>query len=133
VRELRGRTFTGKVTRTTRSLDPVTHTLTTEVQFPNGDGALLPGAYARVVLGVAGTESPLVVPATALIVNAKGTQVAVVDQGVVHLRVVEVDGDYGDRLSIATGVREGESVVVTPSDRLAEGQRVEVAEEGAKP
>ncbi len=131
VRELRGRTFTGKITRTTKSLDPSTHTLTVEAQFANGDGALMPGTYARVVLGAlgaSGAEAPLVVPATALIVNAKGTQLAVVEQGVVHLRVIEVDGDLGDQVTIAAGAREGELVVVMPTDRLAEGQRVEVAE-----
>jgi RND family efflux transporter MFP subunit len=134
VRELRGRVFTGKITRTTKSLDPSTHTLTTEAQFPNGDGALMPGTYVRVALGAlggSGAEAPLVVPSTALVVNAKGTQLAVVEQGVVHLRPVEVDGDYGEQVSIAAGVREGELVVVMPTDRLAEGQHVEVAE--AKP
>lgn len=137
VRELRGRVFTGKITRTTKSLDPVTHTLTTEAQFPNGDGALMPGTYARVSFGALGSpsatgaEAPLVVPSTALVVNGKGTQLAVVEQGVVHLRVIEVDGDFGEQVSIAKGVREGELVVAMPTDRLAEGDRVDVVE--AKP
>ncbi len=128
-RELRGRTFTGKITRTSRSLDPTAHTLNTETQFENHDGALLPGTYARVVLGSMAAETPLVVPATALIFNARGTQLAVVQDGVVHLRAVEVDGDFGDQVSIASGVREGESVVVVPTDRLEEGQRVETTEQ----
>jgi RND family efflux transporter MFP subunit len=131
VRELRGRVFTGKITRTSKSLDPSTHTLNTEAQFPNADGALMPGTYARVALGTlaaTGVDVPLVVPSTALIVNAKGTQLAVVEQGVVHLRVVEVDGDFGEQVSIAKGAREGELVVVMPTDRLAEGEHVEAVE-----
>src|SRR5262249_41012823 len=48
VREYSGRSFTGKVTRSAGALDPDLHTMTTEVQVPNPDGALLPGMYGRV-------------------------------------------------------------------------------------
>ena len=43
---LDGRTFEGKVTRTSWSLDPATRTLRAEIDLPNTDDALLPGLYA---------------------------------------------------------------------------------------
>ena len=49
VPEMPGRTFTGKVARSTVALLYSTRTLTTEVDVPNPDGALRPGLYVNVV------------------------------------------------------------------------------------
>ena len=40
-------------------------------------------------------------------------------------RKIDIAGDLGDRLAIANGLAEGDSVVLTPSARLSEGLRVE--------
>jgi HlyD family secretion protein len=45
---LGGQHFEGKVTRTTRALDPKTRTLRAEIDLPNRDGKLLPGMTATV-------------------------------------------------------------------------------------
>jgi HlyD family secretion protein len=42
-----GEVFTGKVTRTARSLDPLSRTLRTEIDLPNPKGKLLPGMYVQ--------------------------------------------------------------------------------------
>ena len=126
-RELSDRTFTGKVTRTTKSLDPVAHTLRTEIQVPNDDGALLPGMYAQVKIATNLQVAPIVVPATALSFGPEGTRVAVLRDGVVHWQKVQVETDLGDKLSIAAGLDEGAVVVLTPSDRLSDGMHVDVA------
>jgi hypothetical protein len=51
--------------------------------------------------------------------------VAVVRDGALHWQKVEIAGDMGDRLAIATGVAEGDAVVLSPSGRLVEGERVQ--------
>ncbi|MDP3213305.1 MAG: efflux RND transporter periplasmic adaptor subunit, partial [Deltaproteobacteria bacterium] len=123
LREYPGRSFAGTVTRTAGALDAATRTLLTEVRVPNADRALLAGMYAQLTLALAPT-APLYVPATALVAGAEGTRVAVVEGGVIRWRVVQIDGDLGDRVAVATGLGEGDRVVVTPSDRLVEGMRV---------
>jgi multidrug efflux pump subunit AcrA (membrane-fusion protein) len=49
---LPGQEFRGSVTRTSRSLNPSTRTLRTEVDLPNPEGALLPGLYVDVTITV---------------------------------------------------------------------------------
>jgi hypothetical protein len=66
----------------------------------------------------------LVVPATAVLIDAGGTRAAVVKDGVLHWKQVEVESDFGTQIAISTGVAEGDVVVVAPSDRLAEGVSV---------
>jgi RND family efflux transporter MFP subunit len=125
LREAAGRTFSGRVARTSKELDTVTRSLLVEVDVPNPDRALVSGMYAKVLLDVRRQDEPLNVPSTAAIIDAAGTRVAVVKHGAVHWQKVEIEADLGDRLAIATGLDEGDTVAVTPSDRLAEGMHVQ--------
>ena len=119
-----GRTFRGNVARTANALDPASRTLLVEVQVPNADGALLPGMYAQVDLSDARTVAPLLVPSDALIVRAEGTLVAVVrPDHRVHLQKIEPGRDYGDRLEVLGGLKEGDTVIPNPGD-LGEGTEV---------
>jgi RND family efflux transporter MFP subunit len=132
VRELAGRVFAGKVARTAHELDTATRTLLVEVDIPNTDDALLSGMYARVSFHMTGEGRLLLVPATAVLIDARGTRVAVVRDGSLSWRAVVIEGDLGDRLAISTGLAEGDVVAVAPSDRLVEGMRV-VPEDSLSP
>jgi len=124
VRELPGRTFAGKVARTSNEIDTATRTLLTEVDIPNPDGSLIAGMYAQVSFRVVGQKALLFVPATAVLIDAQGTRAATVRDGVIAWKDVQIDADMGDRLAIATGLNEGDVVVNAPSDRLLEGLHV---------
>jgi hypothetical protein len=50
VQEFPGEKFEGRITNISGAIDPATRTLLTEVQVPNADGRLFPGAYAQVHL-----------------------------------------------------------------------------------
>jgi|HubBroStandDraft_1064217.scaffolds.fasta_scaffold21965_3 membrane fusion protein (multidrug efflux system) len=128
VRELPGRTFTGKVARTANELDMATRTLLTEVDIPNPDDTLISGMYGQVSFHMTGQNNLLFVPATAILIDASGTRAAVVREGAISWKGVEIDGDLGDRLALSTGLTEGDLVVVAPSDRLAEGTHVRAQE-----
>jgi RND family efflux transporter MFP subunit len=128
VSNLPGRQFTGAVARTANALDPASRTLLVEVHVPNRDGALLPGMYARVDLASPRTDAPLLIPSDALIARGGGTEVAVVSPDHrVHLQKIEVGRDYGDRLEVAGGLREGDMVVANPSDTVREGLQVQTS------
>lgn len=125
IREAPGRAFAGKVARTSSSLDYATRSLLTEVDIPNPDGALLAGMYAQVSFDVSPQDRPVLVPATSVLFDARGTRVASIRDGVVHWVKVEIGSDLGDRLALASGVAEGELVAKTPTEQLHEGMRVE--------
>jgi RND family efflux transporter MFP subunit len=125
IREAAGRVFPGKVGRTSKELDAATRSLLVEVDIPNPDRTLVSGMYAKVSFDVKRQDSPVFVPATAALIDASGTRVAQVDNGVIHWKTVEIEADLGDKLAIATGIHEGDTLALTPSERLTEGMRVQ--------
>jgi hypothetical protein len=101
--------------------------LQTEIQVPNQDGRLFPGAYATVHLLLKLTNAPKVIPINTLIFRAQGTQVGVVDSSnIVHLKKVTVGRDFGTSLEITSGVESTDRLILNPSDSLADGARVDV-------
>ncbi len=127
VRERPGRSFSGKVARTAEALDPSSRTLLTEVQLDNSAGQLLPGMYAQIRFAVPRSRPVVTIPADALIANAQGTRVAVVDrQNRVHFRQVEVGRDLGARIEVLSGLDGGEAVASNPPDTLGEGVQVSI-------
>ncbi|HZP00867.1 MAG TPA: efflux RND transporter periplasmic adaptor subunit [Terriglobia bacterium] len=137
VQQLPARKFTGKVVRTSESLDSNTRTLLTEVDVPNPDAALLPGMYAQVRLLKVSAEPPLLVPGDALVTRADGIYVAVAgDDGLVHFAKVLIGRDYGTETEVLSGLRGGEQVIINPTDDVREGVKVRpkaVAEHVAAP
>jgi RND family efflux transporter MFP subunit len=126
VREQPGKPFPGTVSRTAKALDPITRTLRTEVLVPNDDGRLMVGSYVQVELEITRQHPPLLVPASALIFNASGMRVAVLDaENKVHFADVDVLGDYGTMIGVARGLEPTQRVVTNPGDRLAEGIKVQ--------
>lgn len=127
VREKPDASFLGKVAHTASAIDPLTRTLLTEVRINNPDNALLTGSYVQVQLDVQRDNPPLLIPASALMFNADGTKVAVVDAAQkVRIRTVSVDGDFGSDVGIAKGLGLADQVVVNPGDRMTDGLSVTV-------
>jgi RND family efflux transporter MFP subunit len=121
VTERPGRDFIGTVTRTANALDPSTRTLLTEVQVPNPDGALMPGTYAMVNLSVPRADPPLVIPGDTLVIRPEGPEVAVVDADrKVHFQRIQLGRDYGNKIEVLTGLREGQKIIVNPGDAVRE-------------
>jgi RND family efflux transporter MFP subunit len=122
-------TFHGKVTRIANALQPGTRTLLTEVDIPNPDGALTPGLYCTVELRIPRQSPALIVPAPAIIFNQNGMQVAVVEEGVAHLRKIGITTDYGSEVEVSNGVKDGDKVIVQPPVNLADGDKVQIIPE----
>ena len=126
VPELPDRDFLGKVTRIADALQPDTRTLLTEVDVPNPDHALSPGVYCTVELKIPRKTPSLVLPSEAIIFNAKGLSVAVVEDRTAHLHSVNVVRDFGTTVEVNSGVKDGDQVILTPPVDLADGQKVSV-------
>lgn len=126
VPEMPDRAFPGKVTRIADALEPGTRTLLTEIDVPNPDGALTPGVYCTVELHIPNKTPSVMVPADAIIFNADGLRVAVVENGTVHFRNVTVTRDFGTSVAVNDGVKAGDSVILNPPVNLAEGVKVQV-------
>ena len=69
---------------------------------------------------------PLLVPSIALISRGDGPRVAMVTSDrTVHLQPIQVGRDYGDRLEVVSGLREGDSIIPNPGDAATEGLKVD--------
>jgi RND family efflux transporter MFP subunit len=127
VREYPGRKFEGKVARASGELDPVTRTMNTEVRAANADGALIGGMYAEVALTLPSPHRILELPSTAIMNDAKGQRVAVVDaESKVHLVPVVIERDTGATVEIASGLSGSERIAKLAGAGFFEGELVEV-------
>jgi RND family efflux transporter MFP subunit len=126
VSNLPGRQFAGTVARTANALDPNSRTLLVEVHVPNPEGALLPGMYAQVDLNSTRANPPMLIPSEALIVRADGARVALVrPDHTVHFQKIQIGRDYGDRLEVSGGLKEGDMIIPNPGDVAREGIRID--------
>ena len=137
---LPGQQFHGTIARNATSIDPATRTLRVEVDLDNPGRRLLPGAYAFVHLPIPALDASLTLPSNALLFRSEGLRVGVVQNGHVHLQPIHIGHDYGATVEITSGLRSEDSVILNPSDSLAEGQPVNLraadlnaeAKEGAR-
>jgi RND family efflux transporter MFP subunit len=133
VPEIPGREFPAKVTRVADALEPNTRTLLAEVDIPNPDGALSPGIYCAVELDILRKVPSLTVPADAVVFNADGLRVAVLENGTAHFQKIAVTRDLGTAVEVSEGVKPGDQVVLNPPVNLAEGEKVDVRPETPVP
>jgi RND family efflux transporter MFP subunit len=126
-----GRTFRGKLVRSSDAVDTATRTLLAEVDVDNRSGELLPGSYTEVHLNVSSAVPALIVPVSALILEPDGLHVATVDS-TSHAHIVRVipGRDSGATMEILSGLTPEQSIIVNPPDSLTDGELVRVVTSG---
>lgn len=130
--EYAGRTFDAVLTRTAGAVEPGSGTVLVEVQAANGDRALKPGAYAQASFPAVATSGATTLPASALIIGERGTQVALAGtDGKAHFRTITIGQDRGDSVEIRAGVSESDRVIDNPPDSLVDGDAVQIAKSKA--
>jgi RND family efflux transporter MFP subunit len=130
-----GHRFKGLVTRSTGSLDPVTRTLRTELDFKNDDpaGHIFPGMYGEAIFEIHRETPVLTIPTSALLFEADGKQVAVVDRdNKVHFQKISPGNDFGTEIEVLDGLKGDERIVSNPGLGLAEGVSVSPQEAKAE-
>ncbi|HTM36760.1 MAG TPA: efflux RND transporter periplasmic adaptor subunit [Terriglobales bacterium] len=119
--------FSGKVVRNSESIDQESRTLLTEIDVPNPQGRLLPGAYAQVHFALSVDVPRLTIPVNAMMTRPEGTLAAVVDSNSkVQLKPIVIGRDYGREIEVLSGLHPSDQVVLNPSDSLESGQQVTV-------
>jgi RND family efflux transporter MFP subunit len=127
--EFPGRRFQGTVVRSSGAIDSSTRTLLTEVDVDNSSHLLKPGGYVEVHLKLPSPVNTFTLPVNATIFKSAGLQVAIVKNGkTISLIPVTPGRDFGTEIEIVAGLKGDEWVVLNPSDSLAEGEVVRVAE-----
>jgi membrane fusion protein (multidrug efflux system) len=122
-----GRTYPdrGRILFSARQVDPQTGTIQIVGAFPNPNGVLRPGEYARVEAITQILKGALVVPQRAVTELQGGYQVAVVGADRrVEIRAVQVGPTVGTLWVITSGLHPGEQVVAEGAQKVRNGARV---------
>jgi membrane fusion protein (multidrug efflux system) len=114
---LPGRKFAGKVTAIDSRVDATTRSIRVRAEIPNKDGVLKPGTFMTVRLSVSATPA-LLVPEAALVPEQGSVFVFVVDGGVVQKRLVTIGRRTPGHVEIASGLADGERVVVEGTQKI---------------
>lgn len=128
VPERPGRTFTATVEASAQSVDPASGSTLVQLAVNNEAGELFPGAFANVRFDLPSGPANLRVPASALIVDHRGTRVATIGpDGRVAFEPVQIARDLGDVIEISSGVAATDRIIDSPPDGIDKGDQVRIA------
>jgi membrane fusion protein, multidrug efflux system len=109
----KGFPHSGKVDFVDNSLNPKTETLRVRAVFPNKDGLLLPGLFARIRLTLGQPYKALLVPDKSVFSDKSERYVYVVNaKNVVERRSVKLGARHGSLRVVLAGLKEEDRVAV---------------------
>ncbi|HTT04219.1 MAG TPA: efflux RND transporter periplasmic adaptor subunit [Steroidobacteraceae bacterium] len=121
------RTFNAIVATTADAINTTSRTLLVELHADNPNGVLQSGTYAEVHFNLKPQSGVLTIPATALIFQQNGMQVAVVGPNDrAQMRTVTLGRNFGTDVEILKGLSPGDRVIDSPPDSLSNGELVSV-------
>ena len=125
------KTYEGKVLVIDNQVDPSIAAVRVKAQIPNDDKTLLPGQFARVSLVANTLKDALAIPSQAVIINARGKMVYVVDKdGKAVSKPIKVVYEYLGS-TVVTGIEPGDRVVVEGKQNLRPGSKVRESKNAA--
>jgi membrane fusion protein (multidrug efflux system) len=108
-----------------RQVDPATGTIQLQALFPNPDGILRPGLYAKVRAAIVVKRNALLVPQRALLETQGHYQAAVVgDDDKVAFRTVKPAEQVRDLWIVDEGLAPGERVITEGLQKVRDGMAV---------
>ncbi len=127
VPEMKGRTFTGKVVRTSGTLRTQSRTLLVEVAIPNQKRELVAGLYGTVKFPAKVANPPVIIPANTLMVTSEGARVVLITpNNLVKITPVTLGRDFGTTLEVVGGLSGNERLVSNPTDQLQDDAIVRI-------
>jgi multidrug efflux pump subunit AcrA (membrane-fusion protein) len=94
----------------------------------NSSKELMTGDFTNVTFDIQHPEIAINVPASALIFNQRGLQVATVGANDrIVLKQVTISRDLGNEVELGSGIAADDRVVANPPDGIATGDKVRIA------
>jgi len=122
-----GATLSGTLAFVDNNVDSTTGTVLLKARFANPEGSLWPGQYTNVQLQLFVDPNALTLPSPAVMTGQQGTYVYTVDSaGSAKQRPVQVSRTVDSLSVIASGVKEGEQVIIDGQSRLVPGSKVTI-------
>lgn len=132
-----GETFTGKITTTDARVSDTNRMIKVRAEVANPDLKLVPGMYANVLVDTGAPEQVVTVPQTAVTYTLYGDNVFVVnavkakdkdgkdvDELVIERRFIKAGPVRDGRVSVVSGLKEGDKVVTAGQNKIDQGSKV---------
>lgn len=133
---LPNQTIEGKITAINPSVDAATRNIRVQATAANPGEQLRPGMFVNVMVVLPTQEKVLPIPATAVLYAPYGDSVFVVEEKnseknskpgkIVRQQFIRLGEKRGDFIAVASGLKEGETIVSTGVFKLRNGQDVVV-------
>jgi RND family efflux transporter MFP subunit len=118
------RTFEGLVVGIAPALDPATNSALVRIAVANPERLLKVGMFAEARLALQSRKDALVVPAAAITRGDEGAAVYVVSGGLASRTPVKTGIETKDAVEILSGLKEGQTVLVSSVHGLGEKARL---------
>jgi multidrug efflux system membrane fusion protein len=117
----------GQLDAVDNQVDTTTGTVKLRATFANADGSLFPNQFVNVTLLLELLHDVLTVPTTAVQAGVQGTFVYLANaDNTVSLRKITTGASADGRISVLSGLKEGDKVVVDGADHLSDGATISI-------
>ena len=117
--------ITGHIDHIYPALDTATRNATFDVRIPEHLEGLRPGMSVDAIVIMAKFERALVLPRATIRIRDGNMGVYTVEEDIARWRPVTTGQAQDGQVSIVSGLKGGETVIVTPDPRLQDGSRIQ--------
>jgi len=129
-----GTPLEGALSFVDNNVDSTTGTVLLKARFSNAEGTLWPGQFVKVALQLYVEGNALTLPARAVMTGQQGTYVFMVDTASAAVqRPVQIGRTVDSVSVIASGLKEGDQVILDGQSRLTDGSKVTIKPSGPAP
>lgn len=115
----------GRIDFINRNIDPKTGSMLVQAHFPNPDGILRPGLYAKVKAEMEFVEDALLIPSRCVTeLQGQYSVMVLSDSSTVEARTVSIGGRFGDMVMVSEGLRSEDQVVFEGLQKIASGTKI---------
>jgi membrane fusion protein (multidrug efflux system) len=108
-----GHNYTAVIMATESGISGATRTLTMRAQVRGDQAGLTPGSFARVKIGFEPNPNALMIPSQAIVPQARGKKVYLIDSGNVKFVDVVTGMRDSSNVQITSGLKLGDTVAIT--------------------
>lgn len=105
-------------------VDEKTGTITTNLQFKNDKGLLVPGSMVRITIASKTGRTAPVIPQTSMLADETGDFVYVVSADIASKRNVVIGMEMGSMYEVVSGLESGERIVSNGLQSVADGVKI---------
>lgn len=116
--------YTARVYAKEPAIDPSTRTVKVRATCGNSNNALIPGAFAKLLINLGTMENTIVLPSGTLVAGLNGQNVMLVKNGAATLTPVNIGIRTENNTQITNGITPGDTVIVSGLLTVRNGMKV---------